>query len=195
MKTEWKSNVYLARSRIQVRSRWAREAGAGPGSGGPGSGRPGCWRRAVRGLPAAEAGHHVWGIRPWMLLLPPWGDWTLHLRVSTRARGPPGARCSALTGFGERSRELFQILVRNTSETTFKRCSSVWGSPLEAVFSRERCVFWCLECGGPSRSSVGSAFKLPPQSVRAEPRMSLVRISPGCARMEARAHFAKCLSP
>lgn len=82
MKTEWKSNVYLARSRIQVRSRWAWEAGAGPGSG-----RPGCWRRVVKGLPAAEAGHHVWEIRSRLVR---W--WHQRLNTTLDASPPPVGR-------------------------------------------------------------------------------------------------------
>lgn len=57
-----------------------------------------------------------------MLFFPQWEDlWNPHLCISMSTHGKQVALYFVLTGFVERSLELFQILVRNTNENIFQK--------------------------------------------------------------------------
>lgn len=134
-------------------------------------------------------------------LLPQWEDlWNSYLCISMSTHGKQVAPYFALTGFVECSLQLVQILVKNTNENIFKRCSSVGSSVLDAIFS-DSSIFWCIDCRIRYREPcVGEAFKCT-SVVHTCWAVDLKNPAPGqhlpldVPGWKYKAHFAKHLSP
>lgn len=131
MKTEWKSNVYLARSRIQVR------APCGGGRAGGDADRAAqdpvrsCWwqHRGFSVSLGARCPSAPRMERPQETASP-------RLHESWREAG---GTVVCTYGSVASSPGLLQVLVRNTNENIFKRCSSVGSSLLEALAQKHPC--------------------------------------------------------